>query len=166
LRGYLLDTNIICYWFRPGTPENQNVVARVDSLDAATPLRVSAISLGEIEYGHRVASPADTPIQLQLNRFVQTQLPHVLDVRATTRIYYGEVRSRLFKKYSPQRGRKALRPEQLLDPVTSKSLGIQENDIWIAAQAIEHNLVLVTHDRVSHLRGVTSDILDIEDWAA
>lgn len=166
MRGYLLDTNIISYWFQPRTPENRNVVTHIGGLDAGTPLRVSAVTLGEIEYGHRVVSTTDRPIQVQFNRFVQTQLPDVLDVRKTTRIYYGQIRARLFEKYSPQRGRKALRPEQLVDPVTAKTLGVQENDIWIAAQALEYNLVLVTHDRMMRLREVASDILDIEDWAA
>ena len=166
MRGYLLDTNVIDYWFRPGTPENRNVVTCIDGLDAGAPLRVSAISLGEIEYGHRVVSMTDTRIQVQFNQFVQTQLPDVLDVRRTTRIYYGQIRARLFEKYSPQRGRKALRPEQLVDPVTAKTLGVQENDIWIAAQAAEYNLVLVTHDRMTHVRKAVSDIVDIEDWAA
>ncbi len=166
MRGYLLDTNIISYWFRHDGPENRNVVDLIGGLDASTPLRVSAITLGEIEYGHRVVSTTNTPIHVQFNHFVQTQLPDVLDVRRTTRIYYGQIRSRLFMKYSPRHGRKALRPEQLVDPATSATLGVQENDIWIAAQAVEHNLVLVTHDRMSHLRNVTGDILDFEDWVA
>lgn len=166
MRGYLLDTNIIAYWFRRGTPENHNVVTHIGGLDAGTPLRVSAVTLGEIEYGHCVVSTPGTAEQIQFNRFVQTQLPDVVDVRRTTRIYYGQIRARLFEKYSPQQGRKALRPEQLVDPVTAKTLGVQENDIWIAAQAAEYNLVLVTHDRMARLRVVASDILNIEDWAA
>lgn len=166
MRGYLLDTNIISYWFQPETSENRNVVTHIGGLDEGTPLRVSAITLGEIEFGHRVAPTAGSPIQAQFNQFVQTQLPDVLDVRRTTRTYYGQIRARLFKKYAPQHGRKALRPEQLVDPVTAKTLGVQENDIWIAAQALEYNLVLVTHDRMTRLREAVSDILDIEDWAA
>jgi len=166
LRGYLLDTNIISYWFNPGAPENRKVVAHIGGLDAGTPLRMSAVTLGEIEYGHRVVSMTDSSKQAQFNRFVQTQLPDVLDVRRTTRIYYGQIRARLFEKFSPQHGRKALRPEQLVDPVTGKTLGVQENDIWIAAQAVEYNLVLVTHDRMMRLREMVSNTLDIEDWAA
>ena len=102
----------------------------------------------------------------EFNQFVQTQLPDILDVRKTTRIYYGQIRACLFEKYAPQRGRKGLRPEQLVDPVTAKTLEVQENDIWIAAQALEYNLVLVTHDRMTRLREAVNDILDIEDWAA
>jgi len=166
VRGYLLDTNIITYWFQGATPENRKVVSHIGGLDAGTPLRVSAVTLGEIEYGHRVVAATDTPIQIEFNQFVHTQLPDVLDIRRTTRIYYGLIRARLFAKYSPQYGRKAVRPEQLADPVTAQTLGVQENDIWIAAQAAEYNLVLVTHDNMKRVRNEVSDILDIEDWAA
>lgn len=165
MQGYLLDTNIVSYWFQQGTPENRKVVNHIASLDPGTPLRISAITLGEIEYGHRCVSKSDTAIQTQFNTFIHAQLPAVLDIRKTTRTYYGDIRSRLFAKYSPQRGRRALRPEQMIDPVTSATIAVQENDLWIAASAVEHNLVLVTHDGMTHLRDVTSGILDFEDWA-
>ncbi|MCH7920211.1 MAG: hypothetical protein IIC50_19795 [Planctomycetes bacterium] len=74
------------------------------------------------------------------------------------------LRAALFDKYAPKKNRKGLRPEQLIDPVTSKGLGVQENDIWIASQALEHNLVLVTNDQMNHLREVASD-LRVENWA-
>lgn len=164
--GYLLDTNIIIFWFDPKSKGHANVVARIDALDPATPLRISAISWGEMEYGHRAVQPVDTPDQIARNQVVENQLPHTLDVRKTTKDYYGLLRARLFAKYAPKPKKKGLRPEQLIDPVTSKELGIQENDVWIAAQALEYNLVLVTHDKLDHLREVASDILTIEDWAS
>jgi len=53
----------------------------------------------------------------------------------------------------------------LVDPVTAKVLGIQENDLWIAAQAIERNLILVTNDGMSRIREIASE-LRIEDWGS
>jgi len=79
---------------------------------------------------------------------------------------YGELRSLLFDKYAPNDKRKKnLRPEQLVDPITSLELGIQENDLWIAAQAIVRNLILVTHDKLTHIRKIAGSELHIEDWA-
>jgi tRNA(fMet)-specific endonuclease VapC len=79
---------------------------------------------------------------------------------------YGDLRARLFEKFAPKkRRRKGLRPEELVDPVTAKELGIQENDLWIAAQAIERNLVLVTNDAMARIQEVASE-LKVEDWAA
>lgn len=162
--GYLLDTNILAYWHNSSSPEHEAVIRRLDSLDPAAPLRISAVAWGEIEYGHRCVSPSDTPIQTQFRRFLETRLPHVLDVRKTTAMYYGQLRAKLFGKFAPRGKKKGLRPEQLVDPLTAAELGIQENDLWMAAQAMEHNLVLVTHDRMTRIREVLRDLLDIEDW--
>jgi tRNA(fMet)-specific endonuclease VapC len=126
---------------------------------------VSAITLGEIECGLSVVSEDDPTEQHALRIFVDRHLPMVLDIRKTTRTYYGMLRAGLFEKYAPrEKRRRGLRPEQLVDPVTSRELGIQENDIWLAAQALEFNLVLVTNDSMGRIRDVC-EALQIENWA-
>jgi tRNA(fMet)-specific endonuclease VapC len=187
----LLDTNIIEYWYdeywydeywydeywydeywydEKHGEKHRNVLSRTRSLPEASPLAVSVITLGEIEYGCRVVSPAaDTPIQKSSKAFVRDKLPRVLTVTKSTTSYYGALRARLFAKFAPKKKRlRGMRPEQLKDPVTSRELGIQENDVWIAAQAVEHNLVLVTADKMKRVREVLGgDLpLDIEDWTA
>jgi tRNA(fMet)-specific endonuclease VapC len=164
VRGYLLDTNILDFWHDPHSPQHDAVIRRLDSLDPATPLRISAVAWGEIEYGHRCVSPSDTAIQVGFRRFLDTRLPRALEIRKTTAMYYGQLRAQLFDKFAPKGKKKGRRPEQLVDPLTAAELGIQENDLWIAAQAMEHNLVLVTHDRIARIREVVVDLLDIEDW--
>ena len=168
MRGYLLDTCMIKYWFNNDDQCHAAVCAHIEGLPEEAPLRVSAVSVGEIEYGHRVAAREYTPVQEELNRFVNDKLPEVLVVRASTATYYGRIRARLFNTFAPKGQRKHLRPEQLVDPVTAKELGIQENDLWITAQAFEHNLVLVTHDKMDHIRQVLEGelTLAIEDWAS
>jgi tRNA(fMet)-specific endonuclease VapC len=165
VRGYLLDTNILKYWFNEATPEHHHVIRHLMALDVNAPLRISAISLGEMEYGHRCESDTDTPIQTAFKDFVNKRLPDVLRIHRSTSIHYGHIRANLFKKYAPKNKRSGLRPCQLVDPITATSLGIQENDLWIAAQAIEFNLVLVTHDRLSCIKEVASELLEVEDWA-
>jgi tRNA(fMet)-specific endonuclease VapC len=79
--------------------------------------------------------------------------------------YYGSIRARVFEKYAPrEKRRRGLRPEQLIDPVTSHELGIQENDLWLAAQAVEFNLVLVTNDAMQRLQDTCNE-LRVENWA-
>lgn len=163
--GYLLDTNILTYWFHKGRPEHQVVTARISGLPEDTFLAFSAITMGEIEYGHRVISKEDTPEQSAYIDFIENQPLEIFPVKKSTCLYYGRLRAKLFEKYAPRKGRKALRPEQLVDPVTSEMLGIQENDLWIAAQALEYNLTLVTHDRLDRLRQIAPDLM-AEDWAA
>lgn len=90
----------------------------------------------------------------------------MLEIGRTASIYYGQLRACLFKEYAPRSKRgKGRWPEELIDPTTGRELGIQENDLWIAAQAIEYNLVLVSHDEMRHIRHVADD-LQVEDWAA
>ncbi|MCX7427575.1 MAG: PIN domain-containing protein [Planctomycetia bacterium] len=165
MQGYLLDTNMLAYWFDEERREHEKVVDRIDALGPSAPLGISAISLGETEYGHRCVSDADTAVQFAFRRFVNARVPRVLTIQRSTSTYYGQIRARLFNKFAPRNGKKRLRPCQLVDPLTAKCLGIQENDLWIAAQAYESNLVLVTHDKMDRLREVTSDLLAFEDWA-
>ncbi|MGH7489229.1 MAG: PIN domain-containing protein, partial [bacterium] len=139
----MLDTNIVRYWFDSGCPEHDEILLHIQGLPAGTLLAVSAITLGEIEYGLRVLDEA-AEFEAELAGFVQKQLPLIVDVTATTRSDYASIRARLFRKYAPgELRRKVRQPEQLINPVTGSILGVQENDRWIAAQAVEHNLIVV-----------------------
>jgi len=165
LRGYLLDTCIIEYWYDQQRPEHARVIKRVNALPSEAPLRISVITLGEIEYGHRCVSSSDSGPQAQFKRFLHEKFPVVLDIKRSTVKYYGELRAEVFKKFAPaKRRRKGLRPEQLVDPVSSLELGIQENDLWIAALAYEYNLVLATGDKMTRIKQVASSMVKIEDW--
>lgn len=164
--GYLLDTNIIRFWFDADRPEHAAVDRRIGQLPGASPLALSVITLGEIEYGHRVLHNASDPAQEEgFFDFVENRLPIKLDVGRHTRTAYGSLRARLFERFAPRnRRKKSIRPEELIDPTTSLELGIQENDLWIASQALEHNLVLVTHDKLTRIKEVAEE-LRVEDWA-
>lgn len=162
MQGYLLDTNIVSYWFDGSCLQNKAVIDHVERLPRGTPLAISAITLGEVEFGLRVRS--EDPLEAEMQQFLLDQLPLVLDVTSTTRISYGSLRARLFDRFAPAKKRgKGRRPEQLTDPATALELGIQENDLWIAAQAIEHNLILVTNDALARIQAVGND-LSIENW--
>jgi tRNA(fMet)-specific endonuclease VapC len=164
VQGYLLDTNIVSYWFDGECLQNQAIVEHVTQLSKGTPLAISSITLGEIEFGLRVRSKEPSEFEAELQRFILDQLPQTLDVTEATRIYYGSLRAQLFDRFAPaEKRRRGRRPEQLTNPVTGQELGIQENDLWIAAQAIEYNLVLVTNDALARIREVGGD-LKIEDW--
>lgn len=165
MQGYLLDSNIIRYWFDAECPEHERVLRRIAEAPERTPLAVSAITLGEIEYGLRVRDEIPG-FASEITELIQDQLPMVLSVTATTRADYGSIRARLFRKFAPGELRRRARvPEQLADPVTGLTLGIQENDLWIASQAVEHNLVLVSNDRLARLREAAPE-LRIANWAA
>jgi tRNA(fMet)-specific endonuclease VapC len=159
--GYLLDTNIIGHYFT----EHPFVRARVDTLPEGTILMVSAISLGEIVFGHEYTVSTNHSRREECNRFINERFPdaRTLEVSRHTRIPYGELKAELFRRFPPQNPREN-HPERCFCRATGSELGIDENDLWIAAQAIEHNLILVTNDEMRRIRDVSMSLLDIEDW--
>jgi len=122
-----------------------------------------------VEYGLKIATKMDMNRQNDV-RNEMAKFPLVLDIDRHTITPYSDLRSELFKNYSPRdrRGRLILKwPEDLVDQTTAKELGVQENDIWIAAQAIQYNLVLVTDDHMVRLEEVSKSLnypLIIANW--
>jgi tRNA(fMet)-specific endonuclease VapC len=175
VRDFLLDTQTVCYWYDTTCRQHRAVTANIASFREQSKstehrprLLVSVITLGEIEYGHRVNPPPILDVRMDYLRFVSEHLPDRLEVTEDTTAAFGELRSRLFNKYAP-RGKRTpkMRPEQLIDPITSKELGIQENDLWLCAQAIGHSMVLVTNDGMRRIREVSQGmqpLLLIQDW--
>ena len=96
------------------------------------------------------------------------QLPVALDVTRDTVAAYGELKSRLFGKGPRENRRRKMRPAQLIDPITAKELGADENDLWLCAQAVTHDMVLVTNDKMLRIRQVGQGVqpaLRIQNWA-
>jgi len=175
VRDFLLDTQTIRYWHDSGCPQHAAVVRNVTALRQLTAsfevkpkLLVSVVTRGEIEFGHRVALVPHPAAQAAYVKFVVDELPEPFEVSPDAAAAYGELRSRLFNKYAPGDKRKPkMLPEQLTDPATAKELHIQENDLWLCAQAIAHGFVLVTNDRMIRLREVALGMslpLLIQNW--
>jgi tRNA(fMet)-specific endonuclease VapC len=122
------------------------------------------VTLGEIAFGHKLVPKPNVDAQRDYENFLSSQFPFVVSIDRHTVEYYAILRAKLFQKFAP----KNKRPrwiEQLQDPISGRELGIQENDLWLAAQAVQYNLVFVTNDRLKKIRGIESDLL-IEDWAS
>ena len=125
----------------------------------------SVITLGEIAFGHAIAEKPDANKQAAFNAFVQTKFPLPIAITRTTIPYYAAMREAIFKKVSAVREEAEKRPEQCFDPITAMELGIEENDLWIAAQACEHKLVLVTNVYgMARIRDIAIDLLTVENW--
>ncbi len=177
MADYLLDTNILAYWYDTARSEHMNVIKRINAIKQPDPitryvprLYISVVTLGEIEYGHRVAPSPDTANQAEYTRFVREQCPEALEMTNDVAEQYGELRAWLFNNFGPKAKKsKVKRAEELVNPTTGKELGIDENDIWIAAQARTHNFVLVTHDSRGNFGKILEQfapVLVVEDWAS
>jgi tRNA(fMet)-specific endonuclease VapC len=168
--GYLLDTQTIRYWFDGQSGRFPTVQAEAAKRSAESPLYVSAVTLGEIEYGHAANPEGAGEKRTDFLSFLRQSLPQVLIVSRHTAEPYGAIRARLVQKFPPPGGwgGKKRRIEEAYDPIAARELGIDENDLWIVAQAVERNLVLVTSDKMDRIRRSVKEIYPefrFEDWS-
>lgn len=156
METYLFDTNIWSKWFK----NDPSVIDKIDRLDKTSRLFLSAIVWGEVTYGAKVNKTFDLK---SYNKFIHHHSePILLPIDKHVAEVYGELRASLFEKYSSKGKNK--RPEQLIDPATATEIGIDENDLWLVAQAITHNMTLVTNDKMHRIFSVTPKELKYEIW--
>src|SRR5258708_5549181 len=101
VNGYLLDTGMAADYFTG----NINVVARVNAL--ANPkdlLFISAITRGEIEFGHCRTASTNHERREEFNRWVRDTFRgrFIVPVTHHTGGYYGDLKAKLFAKYPPE----------------------------------------------------------------
>src|SRR6266436_691143 len=103
MADFLLDTNILRYWYDIACAEHQKVFARVNvarqpdsQTNYVSRLFVSVVTLGEIEYGHRVTLTPDLVKQAEYTKFVHEQCPVGLEMTKHVAELYGELRAWLF----------------------------------------------------------------------
>lgn len=116
----LLDTN------RYGDVVNRDRVV-IDRLQIATEVWLPLVALGEIRLGFMLGSRR-TANERRLGEFLQLQGVGVLIPDEETTRHYAGIAASLRKRGTP----------------------IPTNDIWIAAQALQHNLTLDTRDEHFH----------------
>ena len=81
---------------------------------------------------------------------------HIYPADSTTAGIYGEIKSELFAHFGP-RERAARRRTSI------HQLGFDDNDLWIAATALQHNLTVVSADTDFH-RIAEVRPLPLESW--
>ena len=113
----LLDTSAYS-GFRTGVP---SVVEKISGSDSVL---ISPVMLGELMYGFRKGSKFDQNMRM-LRRFLEHEAVEVAPLGEVTADRYSRIVLQLKKDGSP----------------------IPINDVWIAAQAMEHGADLLTSDR-------------------
>jgi tRNA(fMet)-specific endonuclease VapC len=113
--------------------EDEKVIA--DKMDSAAAIFIPVIVVGGMYYGAQYS----TKVQHNINN-ISKALSHypLLTIDENTCKQYGIIKASLRRKGKP----------------------IPENDIWISAIALQHNLTVVTRD--GHYKEV--DGLSIEEW--
>jgi tRNA(fMet)-specific endonuclease VapC len=98
---------------------NQDIEKKIKQLK--TPI-VSVITIGELYFGAEKSQQKSKHLK-QVNEFVE--ICTILDIDLATTKIYGKIKTALKIKGRP----------------------IPENDLWIAATSIQHNLTLATKDK-------------------
>jgi predicted nucleic acid-binding protein len=169
MRTYLLDTCIWSYWFNPKRVEHKSVSRWTESLNADSVLGLSVITAGEIEFGLCWADIAVSGLKAEYRQFIEAKHPKIFDLDRHTAAEYGRLKALLCERSNIPRSEKnkAGRLKQLIDPANSQVIGIDENDLWIVAQAVVKNLVLVTNDkRQERIHRLAGDELQVENWCS
>jgi predicted nucleic acid-binding protein len=127
------------------------------SLPPNTQLRACAITLGEIEAGHRMTRTTNQQRRDDYTTFVNEKfLPNSLPISHTTRLSYAEIIARIWQRHPPANSK--IRTEAHL-----LQLGVDVNDVWVVSAAWEHGLILVTQDKMECIREAIPEV-QIECW--
>jgi tRNA(fMet)-specific endonuclease VapC len=113
----LLDTSGYV-GFKCGTEEV------VDSITSAEAVLFSPVVLGELMFGFRNGNRFKENMD-ELNKFLEHKVVEIIHIGKTTSDRYSRISLHLKRQGTP----------------------IPSNDIWIAAQGIEHGVELITSDR-------------------
>lgn len=149
MESYLLDTSALSPLVDPGHPQHTVARAVVAALGTA-PIYVSDIALAEMRYGiqlYEMATGVSLPNAAAMITSAQ-QFPR-MEVTRHTLSEYAELKSILAVHYLPNVTRQFRRRhvEDWIDRFTGKALHVDDNDLWICAQARESNLTVITGDR-------------------
>lgn len=164
-RLYLLDTNVFSAWVDVRHARHVAVVDRVAALGESY-IFLSTVTVSEVEFGLALPHSLDiamvAAIRQGLNRF------QVLELDRHVGEPYGVIRAWLVAHYGPKDRRRKLRSlSDLADQATDRELGIEENDLWLASQAIATDAILLTGDRMNRIvdaATATQRSLRIERW--
>jgi predicted nucleic acid-binding protein len=143
---YLLDTNLVSVLYDAGRPNHQAVRTALATFDPAAPQLVSAVTIGELRFGLALSRAAGRPLAHIEACIERTEEHPLAEVGRHTAEAFGHVKSSVALHRVDIRRRIPRWVEAWSDRVTGQLLQIDENDLWIAAQAVERNLVIVTSD--------------------
>jgi predicted nucleic acid-binding protein len=158
MAGYLFDTNIWSYAFKRAT----FVTDKIQKLENSQ-IYLSAVVWGEVIFGAK-ANPK-FPFD-EYREFIHKDKPLILLIDEHVAEMFGALKTEIFEKKSDKvfrtnSGRKNL----LKNPMPAKDMGVDENDLWLAAQALVYNLVLITNDRMHTILELAKE-LKYELWQA
>ena len=136
--AYLLDTTILSIYLNPTHRFHAEKSRALEILPGAAPRHISAVALAELTFGANLAAAIGKGDLPALREMIQQARAYgVLDLTHHTAAAYAELKSILATKYlaKPLRRDRPKYVEDWVDKATCKALGVDENDLWMCAQA-------------------------------
>lgn len=154
MRAYLLDNNHIQAFFN----EEPEFLKRFLSIPASCGLFVCDKTLEEIDNGHRI-SP--TTNQARRDEFVvwakETFKHFQLNSTDTTVALHDEIIERILENHP-------MKLKSITDEQHLTNLGVDDYDVWAVAMAWEHNLTMLTQDKMALIREAVGGEVTFENW--
>jgi len=144
---YLLDTNLVSVLYDARRPNHDAVRQAVAALPGQAAQLVSVVTIGELRFGLALARAAGQPLTYIEACLVRSEAHSLAEITRHTADAFATVKSSIALTRIDIRRRIPRWVEGWTDRVTGQLLQIDENDLWIAAQAFERNYVVVTSDR-------------------
>ena len=161
MSGFLLDTSALSAYLNGVHPHHATAIAVIDALPTEAAKFVSVITLAELDYGIRFAELQNSSHLAEYRaRLLVIRQYAPLDLTRHTAEACAELKARLASHML----RKPLKPmprwiEDWVIAGSEKRLQIDENDLWICAQAKERDLTIVTGDAdIRHLASFDADL--------
>lgn len=160
--GYLLDTATLSIYLDPTHRFHDEKKGALDALPAAAPRYISVVALAELMFGADLAGAIGRGELSSLRRMIdQARAYAILDLSHHTAAAYAALKTELATKYLANVLRRD-RPryvEDWVDKATGKALSVDENDLWMCAQAKERDLIFVTADaRMKRIEDADPDV--------
>lgn len=144
--AYLLDTNIVSVLYDAVRPNHQSVRQAISSFDPQAPQLVSAVTIAELRFGLALSQAAGRSLPHIEQCITRAEEHPLVEIGRYTAEAFAHVKSSIAMHRIDIHRRTPRWVEGWTDRVTGLLLQVDENDLWIAAQAIERNLVVVTAD--------------------
>ena len=145
---YLLDS-VICIHLLGG---NQAIMKRLETLNE--PVTLNAIISGELVYGAYKSERVTDNIAAVMR--LQERVAEIYGIDDGTSWIYGRIKAEMMKRFGP-------RDKQKQRSFKLESLGIFDNDLWIAATSIQNKLTLITRDKgLLRLQGIEN--FSVQVW--
>lgn len=144
---YLLDTNLVSVLYDARRPNHPAIRQAVAALPLESAQLVSVMTIGELRFGLALSRAVGQPLTHIEACLARTEEHPLAQITQHTADAFAMVKSSVALARLDVQRRIPRWVEGWIDRVTGQQLQIDENDLWIAAQALERNYVVLTSDR-------------------